>query len=77
MEVIGQKTLWAGRFIKTSMIYYRDHNVSERAWEAVGRVNCDGIVIIIPVTAYTEIILIRQDRSEDTRIARAGKEKNE
>jgi len=62
MEVIGQKTLWEGRFIKTSMIYYKDHNGSERAWEAVGRVNCDGIVIIIPLTADNEVILIKQFR---------------
>ncbi|HBH60354.1 MAG TPA: hypothetical protein DDX85_01150 [Nitrospiraceae bacterium] len=62
MEVTGQKTLWEGRFIKTSMIYYRDHNGSERAWEAVGRINCDGIVIIIPITANNEVILIRQFR---------------
>ncbi len=62
MEVIGHKTLWEGRFIKTSLIYYRDRNGSERAWDAVGRINCDGIVIIIPVTANNEVILIRQFR---------------
>ena len=62
MEIIRQKTLWEGRFIKTSLIYYKDRNGAERAWEAVSRVNCDGIVIIIPVTANNEVILIRQFR---------------
>jgi 8-oxo-dGTP pyrophosphatase MutT (NUDIX family) len=62
MEVIGQETLWEGRFIKTSMIYYKDHNGVERAWEAVSRVNCNGIVIIIPITMNNEVILIRQFR---------------
>jgi ADP-ribose pyrophosphatase len=62
MELIGRKTLWEGRFIKTSLIYYKDHNGSERAWEAVSRTNCDGIVIIVPVTANNEVILIRQFR---------------
>lgn len=62
MEVISQETIWEGRFIKTSMIYYKDHNGVERAWEAVGRVNCDGIVIIIPITTNNEVILIRQFR---------------
>ncbi|MEW6599982.1 MAG: NUDIX hydrolase [Nitrospirota bacterium] len=62
MEITGQKTLWEGRFIKTSLIYYKDHNGSERVWESVGRVNCDGVVIVIPVTSSGELILIRQFR---------------
>ncbi len=62
MKVTGRKTLWEGRFIKTSLIYYKDRNGSERAWEAVSRVNCDGIVIIIPITTNNEVILIRQFR---------------
>ena len=62
MEVIGQKTLWEGKYIKTSIINYKDRNGSERSWEAVGRVDCDGIVIIIPITSSNEVILIRQFR---------------
>lgn len=62
MEVISKKTLWAGKFIKTSLIYYRDRHGIKREWEAVGRLNCNGVVIVVPVTVNNKIILIRQFR---------------
>lgn len=62
MELIGRKTLWEGRFLKTMLISYKDRGGKVREWEAVGRVNSDGIVIIIPVIRDNELILIRQYR---------------
>lgn len=41
---------------------YKDRKGVERRWEAVSRVGCDGVVIIVPVTREREVILIRQYR---------------
>lgn len=63
MKVTGKNTMWEGRFIKTSVITYEDKKGEERQWEAVERTNCDGIVIIIPITEERDVILIRQFRA--------------
>jgi 8-oxo-dGTP pyrophosphatase MutT (NUDIX family) len=65
MEIINKKPLWTGKFLRTVLIKYSAHcnssNTFEtRDWEAVERVNCSGIVGIVPVTDSGEIILIRQ-----------------
>jgi|Deesub1362A_J573_1020465.scaffolds.fasta_scaffold00165_55 8-oxo-dGTP pyrophosphatase MutT (NUDIX family) len=62
MEVLGQKTLWEGKFLKTISITFKDHKGVIRQWEAVSRVNCDGVVVIIPVTVDNNLLLIRQFR---------------
>ncbi len=62
MEIISTTTLWQGKYIKTCMITYRDRNGTERQWEAVQRINCGGVVIVVPITGRGEIILIRQFR---------------
>jgi 8-oxo-dGTP pyrophosphatase MutT (NUDIX family) len=62
MKVIGHKTLWEGSFIKTVLVTYRDRRGTERQWEAVDRVNCSGVVVVIPVTENDELLLIRQYR---------------
>jgi 8-oxo-dGTP pyrophosphatase MutT (NUDIX family) len=67
MEIINKKPLWTGKFLRTVLIKYSAHcnssNTFEtRDWEAVERVNCSGIVGIVPVTDSGEIILIRQFR---------------
>lgn len=62
MKNIDQKTLWQGKFIKTILISYKDHKGVVREWEAVGRMNEDGVVVIIPVTDNVELIIIRQFR---------------
>jgi ADP-ribose pyrophosphatase len=62
MEVVGRKTLWEGDFLKTVLITFRDRDGVLRLWEAVGRVNCDGVVIVVPVTGAGEFVLIRQFR---------------
>jgi len=60
--MIGKETAWEGKFIRTVLLEYKDKKGSNRKWEAVERVNCDGIVAIIPVTTEGDLLLIRQFR---------------
>ncbi|MBL7048862.1 MAG: NUDIX hydrolase [Nitrospira sp.] len=62
MKVLSEQTLWSGKFLKTTMITYMDRNGVQRQWEAVRRVRCQGIVVVIPVTTSNEVIFIRQYR---------------
>ncbi len=62
MKVVKQETLWEGQFIKAVLISYKDHTGTIRKWEAISRINCNGVVVIIPITDRNEVILIRQFR---------------
>jgi 8-oxo-dGTP pyrophosphatase MutT (NUDIX family) len=62
VKVVKRETLWEGKFIKAVLISYKDHTGTIRQWEAVSRINCNGVVVIIPVTDNNEVILIRQFR---------------
>ena len=67
MKIMDKKPLWTGNFLRTVLIKYSAHcnssnAVETRDWESVERVNCSGIVGIVPVTDSGEIILIRQFR---------------
>ncbi len=62
MKVVGKKTLWKGKFLETNMISYRDRNGIVRDWEAAGRVDCNGVVVVMAVTDSNELVLIRQYR---------------
>ncbi len=62
METIGKRTVWEGKFIRSIILTYKDHSGNLRNWEAVERVNCNGIVAIVPVTTKGELLLIRQFR---------------
>ncbi len=63
MTVQNRKTLWEGKFLRTVLVRYIDGSgVTERDWEAVERVGCDGIVGIVPITQDGEVIMIRQFR---------------
>lgn len=62
METIDKKTVWEGRYVRALILTYKDHSGNMRNWEAVERVNCNGIVAIVPVTTNNEVILIRQFR---------------
>lgn len=62
MEVIDKKTAWEGKFLRSLILTYRDESGNLRNWEAVERVNCDGIVVIVPITKEKEFLLIRQFR---------------
>jgi ADP-ribose pyrophosphatase len=67
MDVIHKKTLWEGKFLRAVLIRYNvrcnsSNNVEAQEWEAFERINCDGIVGIVPLTDNDEVILIRQFR---------------
>jgi ADP-ribose pyrophosphatase len=63
MTVLKKKTLWEGRFLRSVLVRYMDGSgVTERDWEAVERVGCDGIVGIVPFTDEGEVVMIRQFR---------------
>lgn len=62
MEIIKRTIVWEGRFIRCVLLTYRDISGELRSWEAVERVNCNGIAVVIPVTTEQEFIFIRQFR---------------
>jgi ADP-ribose pyrophosphatase len=61
-EIVGQEKLYEGRFLRCLKLTYRDSEGVLRQWEAVERVNCEGIVAVVPVTDEGEMVLIRQYR---------------
>jgi 8-oxo-dGTP pyrophosphatase MutT (NUDIX family) len=66
MKIIGKKPLWTGKFLRTVLIDYStqcnsSNTVERRDWESVERVNCGGIVGVVPITD-DEVILIKQFR---------------
>ena len=61
-EIVGKENLFEGKFLRCFKLTYRDPEGVQRQWEAVERVNCEGIVAIVPVTDQGEMILIRQYR---------------
>jgi ADP-ribose pyrophosphatase len=63
MTVLKKKTLWEGKFLRAVLVRYVDGSgITERDWEAVERVGCDGIVGIVPFTDEGEVVMIRQFR---------------
>ncbi|MDI6802070.1 MAG: NUDIX hydrolase [Thermodesulfovibrionales bacterium] len=62
MEIIDKKIIWEGNFIRSVVFTYRDSSGNIRKWEGVERVNCSGIVAIVPVTSGGETLLVRQFR---------------
>ena len=67
MTVLHRKILWKGKFLRSVLITYNircnsSNTVEARDWEAFERVNCDGVIGIVPFTDNGEVILIRQFR---------------
>ncbi len=63
MTVLNKTILWEGKFIRSVLVRYMDGSgVTERDWEAVERVGCDGVVGIVPFTDDCEVVMIRQFR---------------
>lgn len=62
MRIVDKKTVWEGKFLRSLTITYLDKLGNLRDWEAVERINCSGIVVVIPVTTEREFLLIRQFR---------------
>lgn len=61
-KIVNRQSLWEGSFLRGLRISYEDPAGGLRTWEAVERVNCDGIVAVVPVTAEGEFLFIRQFR---------------
>jgi len=57
-----KKTLLEGKYLRFMLTTYVDAYGTERQWEAFERVNCKGIVVIVPVTNEGETILTKQFR---------------
>lgn len=67
MKIITKQPLWAGKFLRTVLIKYSTHcnssnMIETRDWESVERVNCSGIVAMVPLTDDGHVILIKQFR---------------
>jgi ADP-ribose pyrophosphatase len=67
VKVIGKKTEWQGKYLRSVLITYSQRGGSGEAekvrqWEAVERVGCDCIVGLVPFTEDGAVILIRQFR---------------
>jgi 8-oxo-dGTP pyrophosphatase MutT (NUDIX family) len=59
---LKRRVLWQGAYIRAVVLTYPDRLGRARQWEAVERVNCSGIVVIVPVTPQEDVLLIRQFR---------------
>jgi 8-oxo-dGTP pyrophosphatase MutT (NUDIX family) len=62
INIIGKKTLLEGKFLRFILTTYIDSSGMVREWESFERVNCKGIVVIVPVTDEKEVLLTRQYR---------------
>jgi ADP-ribose pyrophosphatase len=62
VKIIEKKIVWEGKFIRGVLIKYIDSSGTIREWESFERVNCKGIVAVVPVTDNEEVLLIRQFR---------------
>lgn len=60
--LIHKKTVYEGNFLKFVIAAYTDSRGFLMEWEFIERVNCNGIVAIVPVTGAHEVLLIRQFR---------------
>lgn len=62
MEIVKKEIVWQGKYLRVLLLSYKDVKGHIRKWEAVERVNCNGIVVVIPITEKKEFIFIRQFR---------------
>lgn len=67
MKNITKQPLWTGQFLRAVLIKYSalcnsSNAIETRNWESVERVNCSGIVGIVPITNDGHVILIKQFR---------------
>ena len=62
MHIHEKRTVWEGSFLRTVNILYEDRSGKMRTWEAVERLNCSGIVTIVPVSSGGDVLMVRQFR---------------
>jgi len=62
-HITNRETLYSGKFLEMELLQYIDGKGVERKWEAVKRVNSNGVVVMIVTVAETqELVLVRQFR---------------
>jgi ADP-ribose pyrophosphatase len=61
-HIVRKKTVLQGSFLKFIATEYHDASGILREWESFERVNCEGIVVIVPATDEKKLLLIRQFR---------------
>jgi ADP-ribose pyrophosphatase len=61
-KITERRTVWEGNFLRCVIATYVDSKGATREWEFFERVNCKGIVVIVPVTDDNEVLLTRQFR---------------
>lgn len=62
MRILNKEIVWEGKYLRVVMLSYEDRQGKIRKWEAVERLNCKGIVVVIPITENKEVVFIRQFR---------------
>ena len=62
VKITARKTAWEGKFLRCIITTYVDSKDVLREWESFERVNCKGIVVIVPVTDDNKFLLTRQFR---------------
>ena len=62
MKILNRKTLWEGRYLRTSLVTYLGRDGMQHTWEAYDRPGINGIVVIVPITDDGKTVLIRQFR---------------
>jgi 8-oxo-dGTP pyrophosphatase MutT (NUDIX family) len=62
IKIIERKIMWEGKFLRSILTTYIDSSGAVREWESFERVNCKGIVAIVPLTDDKEVLLTRQFR---------------
>jgi len=62
VSIIGRRAVWEGKFLRCVITTYVDSKGAKREWEFFERVNCKGIVVIVPVTDDIEVLVTRQFR---------------
>ena len=60
IRIKEKKIVWEGKFLRSVLIAYIDSSGTLREWESFERVNCKGIVAIVPVTDKREVLMVRQ-----------------
>ena len=61
-KIISKKPVRKGKFLRFVLTTYIDSSGKTREWESFERINCNGIVAIVPVTDNNDTLLIRQFR---------------
>jgi len=62
VRIVDKKVLSEGKYLRFVLASYIDASGITRNWELFERINCSGIVAIVPVTDDGNVLLIRQFR---------------